>query len=267
MSYKIIALDLDGTLVNSNKELTAATKDALIKAQENGIKLVLASGRPVKGIQPLADELKLSKYGGYILSLNGSFVLDCKTKEVMYANYFPDEMIKPICDYAKEHNAAALSYDNELVITEKPEDEYVKIEAKINNMDIKKVDDMVSYINYKINKILVVGEPWYMAELTKDMVERFSTKLEVYRSAPFFIEVVPKGVDKAESLKRLLEKIGMTREELIAFGDGYNDVSMIKFAGLGIAMKNGCEDIHAVADYITASNDEDGIAKALEKFV
>ncbi|MBR6696932.1 MAG: HAD family phosphatase [Lachnospiraceae bacterium] len=267
MAYKIIALDLDGTLVNSNKELTKATKTSLIEAQEKGIKLVLASGRPVKGIQPLADELKLAEYGGYILSLNGSFVLDCKTKEVMYANYFPDEMIKPICEYAREHNAAALSYDNELVITENPEDEYVKIEAQINNMDIKKVDDLISYIDYKINKILVVGEPWYMAELTKDMNEKFSDKVEVYRSAPFFIEVVPKGVDKAESLKRLLEKIDIKREELIACGDGYNDVSMVKYAGLGVAMANGCEDIKAVADYITASNDEDGIAKVVEKFV
>ena len=162
MKYKLIVLDLDGTLTNSKKVITPRNREILIRVQEQGVRLVLASGRPTYGIVPLANELRMNEFGGFILSYNGGEIINWGTQEM--------------------------------------------------------------------------------------------------------IELVPQGIDTALSLAVLLKEIGVERKEMIAIGDGYNDLSMIKFAGLGIAMGNAQEPVKKAADYITLSNEEDGVAEALEHF-
>ena len=164
MKYKLLVLDLDGTLTNAKKEITPRNREALIRVQQQGVKLILASGRPTFGIAPLADELRMKEFGGFILSYNGGEIIDWSTGEIVYANVLPD------------------------------------------------------------------------------------------------------GIDKAQSLSVLLNKLNMNREEIVAVGDGYNDLSMIQFAGLGVAMGNAQEPVKKAADYITLSNEEDGVAAVVNKF-
>lgn len=138
MKYKILVLDLDGTLTNSQKEITEHTYKTLIEAQKKGLKIVLASGRPTYGVAPLANKLQLDKFGGYILSYNGGEIIDWKTGKLMYKNLLDPEMLPYLYRCAKENDFAIVTYENEYVITERPDDEYVLKEAILNVMPIKK---------------------------------------------------------------------------------------------------------------------------------
>ena len=266
MKYKLLVLDLDGTLTNSKKEITRHTKETLIKAQEAGLKVVLASGRPTYGVAPLANELELQKYEGYILAYNGGEIIDWKTRELMYEKQLDSDLLPYLYRCDKENDFAIVTYENEYVLTEKPDDEYVLKEALLNVMKIKKVDNFLEAVKHPITKCLIVGEPSRLALLEKEMYEKLKDRMGVFRSEPYFLELVPKGIDKAQSLSVLLEEIGMTKNEMIAIGDGFNDLSMIQYAGLGIAMENAQDVVKQAADFITLSNEEDGVAYAVEKF-
>lgn len=266
MKYKLLVLDLDGTLTNSKKEITRHTKETLIKAQEAGLKVVLASGRPTYGVAPLANELELQKYEGYILAYNGGEIIDWKTRELMYEKQLDSDLLPYLYRCAKENDFAIVTYENEYVLTEKPDDEYVLKEALLNVMKIKKVDNFLEAVKHPITKCLIVGEPSRLALLEKEMYEKLKDRMGVFRSEPYFLELVPKGINKAQSLSVLLEEIGMTKNKMIAIGDGFNDLSMIQYAGLGIAMENAQDVVKQAADFITLSNEEDGVAYAVEKF-
>ena len=267
MKYKLIVLDLDGTLTNNKKEITPHTLETLIKAQEKGLKIVLASGRPTYGIVPLAKKLKLDEYEGYILSYNGGEIIDWKTGELMYKNLLDHDVLPYLYKCAKDNDFAIVTYDGENVLTESPDDEYVLKEARLNVMNIKKVDNFLEAITHPIAKCLIVGDATRLAVLEKEMHEELKDRMGVFRSEPYFLELVPKGIDKARSLAVLLEELNMTKDEMIAIGDGFNDLSMIQFAGLGVAMANAQQIVRESADYITLSNEEDGVAHVVEKFV
>ena len=267
MKYKLLVLDLDGTLTNNKKEITEYTRQTLMEAQEKGVKIVLASGRPTYGIAPIAEKLELKKYGGYILSYNGGEIINWQTGEMMYENVLQDEILPYLYQFSKENNFAIVTYKDKYVITEHPQDEYVLKEAILNVMETLKVDNFLEYIDFPVPKCLIVGEPTRLAELEKQMYDVLKDKMGVYRSEPYFLELVPKGIDKAQSLSVLLDKIGATREEMIAIGDGFNDKSMIEFAGLGVAMANAQDVVKQAADYITLSNEEDGVADVVRKFM
>lgn len=267
MEYKIVVLDLDGTLTNKKKEITPRTREVLIRAQGKGVKVILASGRPTYGIVPLAEKLELSKYEGYILAYNGGEIIDWKTGEIMYKNLLEHDVLPYLYKCAKDNNFAIVTYDGEYVLTENPEDEYVLKEALLNVMKIKKVDNFLEAVKHPIAKCLIVGDPTRLAELEKEMYEHLKDRMGVFRSEPYFLELVPKGIDKAQSLAVLLEELNMSKDEMIAIGDGFNDLSMIKFAGMGIAMENAQQIVKDNANFITLSNEEDGVAYAIEKFI
>lgn len=265
--YKLLVLDIDGTVTNSAKEITPATLDALLKLQESGVKVVLASGRPTPGILPLAKQLKLDQFGSYILSFNGAKIINCKTNEIIYQNVLPRHLIKDLYQAALKYNVGIISYEDEGVVSGTPIDTYIDKEATLNHIPVKEVDNFVEYITFDVNKCLMTGEGNYLATVEQKMKEEFQEHLNIFRSEPYFLEIMPQNVDKAYSLSKLLEHLNLTKEEMICCGDGYNDMSMIRYAGLGVAMANAQKEVREVADYITLSNDEDGIVHVIEKFI
>lgn len=264
--FRAIALDLDGTLTNHDKVVTPRTRQALLKAQELGTVIILASGRPTYGIVPVAECLELEKRGGYILSYNGGNIVNAKTSEKLFSQFLPDAVIPILYKYAKEKNHALLGYAGNEIITEMPDDQYVKEESRINKMNIRKVDNLLEALEPHPTKLLMTGDPTDMIKAEEELVEILGEKMDIFRSAPFFLELVPKGIDKAQSLLRLLSKINLTPADLMAFGDGYNDLSMLKLASVGVAMANAAPEVRADADYVTLSNEEDGVAEALLHF-
>lgn len=265
MKYKLIALDLDGTLTNTQKEITPLTKNELIELAKKGVKIVLASGRPTAGIYYEADLLNLKELEGYILSFNGARIIDYKTGEVMYENIYGPDVVKKVYDRAKQYHLSVLTYQDRNVITEDESDKYIQEEHRINKMDIKHVDDFKGYVDFNVNKLLLTGDPEYVGSIIDEFKEPFGDTLSIYRSAPYFIEVMGPGIDKAQSLDALAKKLNIKQEEVIAFGDGYNDLSMIEYAGLGVAMANAVDGVKERANYVTLSNDEDGIYDCLKK--
>ena len=260
MDYKVLALDLDGTLTNSRKEITGRTKEAIARFQEAGGIVVLASGRPVYGITGIARELNLQEHGGYILAFNGGQVVDCKTGETIFQKTIPEELIGDLDRQAHKNHVAIMTYQDENLITETPDDPYVRKEMSINHMGVKKVDSFTDYVHFPVTKCLLTEDGEYLAKVEKRVKESLGDQLSIYRSEPFFLEVMPEGIDKAKSLEQLLEHIHLSREDLAACGDGFNDQSMIEYAGLGVAMENGQQQVKEAADVIAPSNDEDGIA-------
>lgn len=266
MKYKILALDIDGTLVTTEKEVTSKVKSAVNQLQDNNIPVLIASGRPLEGILLVAKKIDFTTKGGYILAFNGGKIVEAKTKEVVYSQSIEKEYIGEICDFARENNLTILTYKDGKIITTDATDEFLEIEARINKMEVVQVDNLEEAAPDSPDKFLLVGKPEIMEKKVVQMSEQFKGRLNIFRSEPFFIEVVPMGIDKAKSLDVLLRKLGLTKDELVACGDGRNDVTMIDYAGMGVAMDNACEEVKAVANYITSSNDEDGVAKAIEKF-
>lgn len=267
MAYRVLALDIDGTLTNSEKKITERTRTAIRNAAQHGVKIVIASGRPVQGIWGYAEQLDLKELDGYILSFNGGRLISCRTGEIIHDVKLPLQYLPEIYELSKQYGVNLMSYEGDNLITEEPEDEFLAIEARINGLGIRKVDNLSEYIDFPINKCLMLGEGDYLAKVEKKVYAALSDRLDVYRSEPFFLEILPKGVDKAKALEGLLDKLGCDRTELMACGDGYNDLTMIRYAGMGVAMANARDEVKAEADYVTLSNDEDGVAAAIEKFI
>ena len=264
---KIIFLDLDGTLTNDEKKITPKTKEALIKIQEQGHIVALASGRPTPGMVPVAEELELEKYGGYVMSFNGGKIINWKTKETVFENVMDRKYIPELLRYARQNNLGLITYDAKHAIAATRMDKYIALEAMFINKIPAYMTDVVKYVNYNPNKCLFTVNPAVSEYHERKIAEKFGNELGIYRSSDYFIEVVPKGIDKAASIKVLIEKLGIPQKNTIACGDGFNDLSMIRYAGVGIAMENAVDAVKAEADDITASNNDDGIVQVIEKYI
>ena len=238
-----------------------------MKAQREGVRLVLASGRPTFGIAALANQLQLADYGGYVLSYNGGRIIDWCEKTVIFSQVVDQKLVPILYDFAEKAQLPIVTYLPEAILASKNEGEYLAEEARINGMPVVVAQNFVEeamQIAGGSTKFLIPGEPEQLIQLESKMKAALSEQMEVFRSAPFFLELPPKGIDKAQSLQRLLTHLGLKRESLMAFGDGFNDLSMIQFAGKGVAMANAVEEVKSIADFVTTSNEEDGIAHALE---
>lgn len=267
MNKKILVLDIDGTLVNSEKEITPKTFDALMQIQEMGHIVVLASGRPYPGMKNFVEKLKLEQYGGYVICFNGAKAIDCKTNEVMVQNVIPKEFAKTIYEYAKREDIGMVTYDGDKVIAATRIDDYLQYEARLNFMILHKVNDFLSYVDYDVPKFLLTAEPDKAKRCESELKELLAPDLNVFRSEPYFIEITSDSVDKAKTLDELIKKIGMKREDSICCGDGFNDLTMVQYAEVGVAMDNAQQIVKDNADYITASCDDDGIAQVIQKFI
>ncbi|SEI95595.1 hypothetical protein SAMN02910453_1686 [Lachnospiraceae bacterium A10] len=268
MEYKAIALDLDGTLTNSKKEVSKRNKEAVRKAAEQGVKIILASGRPIPGVTKIAKILHLEEVGGYILSYNGGLIVDCKTGEVIRRETIPTEYYHTIVQTARKHGVTAMTYDSEGIITENPTDKYCELEARINNIPIKKKYPLEeAAAEDPVVKFLVVGEPEDLKPVYEELNAKLNGAVNIFYSEPYFMEITPQGIEKASSLDLLLHAIGLDQKHLMACGDGFNDIPMLRYAGLSVAMENAQPETKEWADYIAPSNDEDGVAVAIEKYI
>jgi len=264
---KMLVLDIDGTLTNSNKEITAETKRAIHAIQERGHKVMLASGRPTPGMRRYEQELELEKYGGYLLSFNGGRIINCRTGEIVYQRIFPGVLVPKMYNFARKNQCGLVTYFGDKIISAFKPDEYVELESRINGMKVQHIPHFTEFVDFEINKMLMTAEADKAERWEAILNEEYGDIISVYRSEPFFIELMPKGVDKASSIDRMLSTVGLTRENIICCGDGYNDMTMIEYAGVGVAMANAQPKVKEKADYITKSNDEDGIVQVIDEFI
>lgn len=268
MKYKLLVLDVDGTLLNDEREISKRTLAALLKVQQMGVRIVLASGRPTYGLMPLAKTLELGNYEGFVLSYNGCQIIKAQNGEILFERRINPEMLPYLEKKARKNGFAIFTYHDDTLITDSPDNEYIKNEALLNNLKIIREDEFSTAIDFAPCKCMLVSDKEKaLIGLEQHWEKRLAGTLDAFRSEPYFLEVVPCGVNKANTLGALLEHLGVTREEVIAVGDGVCDVTMLQLAGMGVAMGHSQDSVKVCADYVTASNEEDGVALAVEKLI
>lgn len=268
MKYKLLVLDVDGTLLNEEKAISKRTLAALLKVQQMGVRIALASGRPTYGLLPIAKSLELGLYGGFILSYNGSQIIDAKNGEVLFERRINPEMIPYIEKKAIKNGFALFTYHDDTLLTNTPDNVHVQEEATLNNLKLITEEEFSTAIDFAPCKCMLVSDDEEaLTDLENHWKKRLDGVLDVFRSEPYFLEVVPCTVDKANTLAVLLEYLDIRRDEVLAIGDGVCDVAMIQLAGMGVAMGNSVDSVKICADYTTDTNGNDGVAQAVEKLI
>jgi len=216
-------------------------------------------------MEKAARELRLAEFESYKLSYNGSRIIDLKNGEKLYERSLTPEIAHELFDLSRETGVNIMAYEENGIVT-MDDDEYIREEEFINGVSIKRVPDFKEAVDFNTVKIMCTGEPSKLVGVEQKFKEKLGGRFSITRSLPFFLEIMPQSVNKAHSLKKLCGHLGIKPSEVIAFGDGYNDLQMIEFAGLGVAMGNAVPELKERADFITDSNNDNGILKVLENF-
>ena len=268
MKPKLLILDVDGTLLNEAKELTTRTRLSLLKVQQMGVRIVLASGRPTYGLLALAKTLELGNYGGFIISYNGCQIIRASNGEILFERRINPELLPYVEKKAHKHGFALMTYHDDTIVTDTPDNPHIGYEAELNGLKLIQEESFSTAIDFAPCKCTLVSDDTDALDgLAAHWSKRLSGSLDVLRSEPFFLEVVPCGVDKANTVGALLDMLGIGNDEVIALGDGVCDVTMLQMAGMGIAMGQAQDSVKVCADWVTASNEEDGVAQAVEKVI
>jgi len=259
--YKSLAVDLDGTLLNDNSEVTERTRLAVLAAMEQGVMFVPSTGRPLCGV----GHIHAMFPGDYpFLLLNGALAVTGESKRVLFSRPLELSCAKEIFSIGVNRDIpVAVWADGKLYasVDSVPTREY----QSITGVDMPIISDLDGIGD--IEKLLWISTPEEAAQYQTEMHAHFGERVNVHTSRPYLLEFVSPKASKALALQAIGEAYGISAEEMIAVGDGYNDVSMLEYAGLGIAMGNAPEDIKALCQYTTLSNNEDGLAAAVERFL
>ena len=266
--YKLIALDIDGTLLNSEKKITNEVFNSIQEAKKSGAKVVLSTGRPLPRVTPLLDELNLNDDGDYVICFNGAVVQEVKSKKILSNIEMCHDDFVLINNLAKENNTHVhINTPTNLIIPEETPNKYTIHEATLNNIDIVSMNEEDINDDITFCKIMIIDEPEKLEEVLENIPKDLFDKYTIVRSAPFFLEFLNKNANKGTALEALFNSINIPFSKSIAVGDEENDQHMIKMVGLGVAMGNARDSIKEIANYVTCSNNEHGVAKVIDKFI
>lgn len=264
---RLVALDLDGTVVGDNLIILPRVKEAVAAAQARGVRVILATGRMFSSSLPFARELGIA--GPYI-AYNGALVMDAEG-QIHLSDPVPKPLVHEVIDLAEREGMTLNLYvDDRLCVAEMNDD--VEFYNTIAQVEPRIVGDLRSFVDQlrpdqDVHKALIIAEPDHVARLQPQVEEEYEGRLEAVMSRDRFIEMTGAGVSKGRTLARLCEAWGIRPEEVLAVGDHFNDVTMLRFAGVGAAMGNAPEAVKAVADFVVGTVHEGGVADAIERFV
>ena len=267
MGYKLIAMDLDGTLNNDQKVITEKTKAALMAAQKEGIRLALASARPSPGLFKERDILRLQDHKGILMSYNGGRIVDAETGKVLFETSMDLEETRQVLRKLESLPVTPILDDGVQFYVADKNGYKVDYECKNNNMVCSEVGNLAEFLNFAPIKILMSVQPEELPQVQKEIAAFLPESLTVVQTAAFYLEVIPKVINKGQGIRDICKVLGLSTEEVISFGDAANDIPMLREAGMGVAMGNAAEPVKAAANMVTLSNNEDGIAAALEKLL
>ncbi len=263
--YKMLVLDLDDTLLRDDYSISDRNKQRLMEAQAAGVKVVLASGRPTPAMMQFADELRLADFDSYLIAFNGAVILSLKQQQVLFEQSLTKDEVHSLHDFSKRHDLHIITYSDRGVVSE-THSPYIDVELKLTGLPHHKVDCFKSEIQQPAVKCILLEEPQYLKKM-EQLLKAEREDLSVARSKPFFLEVMPQGIDKAAALDYLAQKLNITADEIIAVGNAGNDLSMIEYAGLGVWVDNVSPELRDRADAIVSSNNSDGVAEVVERYI
>lgn len=265
---KALFLDLDGTLLDDNKNFTERNRRAIEKALSLGHKIIVCTGRPLVSAKAVSKMLGFDKKDCYVVAYNGGEIYDMYNHETIFKQTIPLEYVRYVFDASRAAGLHCQTYTEDGILAEQ-EAEIMKRYKRFTKVDYTVVDDVIAALPDEPVKMIVMDDDHEklveFREATKEWAEG---KLDRIFSSPQYLEHVAVGISKGSSMERLCEKIGIPMANTIACGDEQNDISMIEAAGIGVAMKNAREEVKGHADYVTErDNNHDGIAEVIEKFM
>ena len=266
---KLVAIDMDGTLLNSKKELLEETKQYFkdFHKKETETLLVLCTGRPETGIRPYLKDLGYLEENHYIISQNGANIYESRTGKRVMDAFLDSAAIQKWIELGKKHGISVMGagVDYYYCFDQEPT-EWMEFDVKLVSGKLKRIPTKES-LNTDFYKILLMGDEEQLNEFETFIPQEWRDEFYVVRSQKYLVEVLTKGVNKAFGLEELAQKLNIEPSEIAAIGDAANDVEMLEYAGLAIAMGNASEEVKAIADIVTDTNENNGVIKAIDNLI
>ncbi len=263
MEYKLIAIDMDGTMLNSNHEVSRKNVEVVKKAIDKGVNVVISTGRSSVALKKYVEEFDFKTP---FIVYNGAGLKYLDTKEYLSRTDLDFEIAKKVCERGVELGTTVLAWaDDELYV--KGAKEVAKFYSFHSGTEFIEIEDFDALKCKGIHKVMFSDNPENIRKLYDIFVEDGYNLSNFNVSIPKILEFYDKSASKGDTVLKYADSLGIKQEEIICIGDGMNDISMVEMAGLGVAMGNACEELKAVADFVSKTNDEDGVAFAIEKFV
>lgn len=264
--YKLLAVDMDGTLLREDKTISGMTFKAVQDARKKGIKVVLSSGRHIGGIVDYLKKLNLLNKGEYAVTMNGCSVQEVSSRKLLYKKTLTYEDARKIIAFGKHLGADVELVSTDTFYVDKFKD-FFQFDADVNKTRLKVISfDNIPH-NIDIYKVAFVNSKEILDKIIPLVPDSFRDEYTVVRSGDNFFEFLNKGANKGTAVAYMAEMLGISPEEVICIGDAENDTHMIKYAGLGVAMGNAYPSVKKIADYVTKTNEEDGVAHVINKFI
>ncbi|QHA01696.1 Cof-type HAD-IIB family hydrolase [Dehalobacter restrictus] len=262
---RLVAIDLDETLLNHKWQISEGNIKAIRRAVAKGVMVTLATGRMAASARKYASQLGLDVP---IITYNGALIEHSLSREIIYHQVIPSGLAVEIIQHLQSKEVYTQVFIKDEVFTDK-RNQYSRDYEEMTGIKVLE-EDVLQILRQEpegAEKILCISDEAYLQAATADLRQIYADRLHFTRSKPFFLDMIDKEVNKGSALKALAANFGILPEEIIAIGDNFNDREMLMFAGIGVAMGNAHQELKEIADYITASNKEDGVAKVFEKFV
>ena len=260
--YKLLALDIDDTLLDSKRRLSKANHDAILKARAAGVTVTICTGRMYRSSTQI---MKMLEIEGPVINYGGAQVTHFPSGRILYMDALPMPLVYEVISFAYECGVFIQCYDNDDFYFDKPTVYSDRYAEKMGFGGIQA--DLMTFPFENIPKLLIIAEPARIAQLLPLARERFGERLNITISSPTFLEFNTLTSSKGTALKALAESMGVAREEVIAMGDTLIDKPMIEYAGLGVCVANGEEETKAAADYIAPDCDHDAVAHVINRFI
>ena len=268
MAIKLIAIDIDGTLINSNKEITTFTKEVIHHVRKQGVRVVLCTGRPFLGAQRYVNELGLDLQEEYLITYNGGLIQNTLTKEVIHHIGLSGNDYKRIAKLAMEIGTHFHALDFGAIYTSNRDmSRYTGHDSYFTTMPILYRTMEEIHNNDEFTKMMLIDEPEILDDALAKIPAQYFEEYTIFKSEPYYCEILNKEASKGQAVHRLAASLQLSQHEIMAIGDHPNDLDMVQNAGIGVAMGNAVDEVKNIADYITSTNNEDGVAKAIEKFI
>ncbi|MFK2826644.1 Cof-type HAD-IIB family hydrolase [Bacillus sp. B190/17] len=261
--YKMVAIDLDGTLLNDELIVSQGTIEAIQQAVARGTVVTIATGRMFRSAKRFAEQLGLNVP---LITYQGALIQDVEEKEVMYERPVPSDIAHQLIEMACEKNMHLQVYQDDMLYAAS-DNEILRRYAEAVQVPYKVEPNLVSLAERGFTKALFIDEPHCIDVLQSELRALFGERASIAKSKPTYLEVTHPEANKGIALLHLAQKLGIERSEIIGIGDNYNDLDLVLTAGLGVAMGNAVEEVKEKADYISRSNNEEGVRHVIEKFV
>ena len=270
MKKRLLFMDLDGTLLNDEKQITDGKRAALDRLLERGHGAIITTGRPLKSAMDQAHLLGMDRPGCYLIAYNGAVIYDWAQEKQIFSRSLPYSAVNRVVDLANARGEHVQTYDTWKVLVEKRcDDAAVRRYCGLIGMEFRVIEDVRADLTEEPVKCLVINyaEKSGLLKIQDWIRENMGAEVDCFFSCDQYLEVVPKGMSKGEAVKMLSQMMDVEITETVSVGDAANDLSMIEAAGIGVAMANATQEVKAVADYITTlDNNHDGIAEVVERF-